>query len=92
MRMQDQPLQPQPARLRQFLKGWEVYDCPTMPARGVELSFELPAGKPVEVYALDRTYGLPLEGMFLLKSRQFTATPSGEGDVTVVSRRVQLNP
>jgi hypothetical protein len=46
----------------------------------------------VEVYALDRTYGLPLEGMFLLKSRQFTATPSGAGDVTIISRRVQLNP
>ena len=92
MRIQDQPMQPQPARLRQFLKGWEVYDCPTMPAKGVELSFELPAGKPVEVYAFDRTYGLPLEGMFLLKSRQFTATPSGQGDVTLVSRRVQLNP
>jgi hypothetical protein len=63
-----------------------------MPAKGVEISFELPAGKQVEVYALDRTYGLPLEGMFLLKSRQFTATPSGAGDVTIISRRVQLNP
>ena len=92
VRMQDQSIQPESVRVRQFLKGWEVYDCATMPAKGVEISFELPAGKPVEVYALDRTYGLPLEGMFLLKSRQFTATPSGEGDLTLVSRRVQLNP
>jgi len=92
VRIQDQPMPPELSRVRSFLNGWEVYDCPTMPAKGIEISFELPAGKPVEVYALDRTYGLPLEGMFLLKSRQFTATPSGAGDVTIISRRVQLNP
>jgi Peptidase family M28 len=92
VRIQDQTMQPESSRVRRFLNGWEVYDCPTMPTKGIEISFELPAGKQVEVYALDRTYGLPLEGMFLLKSRQFTATPSGEGDVTIVSRRVQLNP
>jgi hypothetical protein len=63
-----------------------------MPAKGVEITFTLPAGKPVEVYALDETYGLPLEGLFLVKARPFTATPSQDGDVTVVSRRVQLLP
>jgi hypothetical protein len=92
VRIQGQTMQPESPRVLRFLNGWEVYDCPTMPAKGIEISFELPAGKQVEVYALDRTYGLPLEGMFLLKSRQFTATPSGAGDVTIISRRVQLNP
>jgi hypothetical protein len=46
----------------------------------------------VEVYVLDVTYALPLEGMFLLKSRPLTATPFGEGDCTIASRRVQLLP
>jgi hypothetical protein len=63
-----------------------------MPSKGVEISFTLPPGKPFEVYAADQTFGLPLEGMFLLKSRPLTATPSQDGDVTVVSRRVQLIP
>jgi Peptidase family M28 len=90
--MQGQPVQSEDARIRRFLNGWDVYDCVTMSAKGVEMSFELPTGKPVEVYAMDRSYGLPLEGMFLLKSRGLTATPSGQGDVTMISRRVQLNP
>jgi hypothetical protein len=46
----------------------------------------------VEVDALDQTYALPLEGMFLLKSRPLTATRFSEGDLTIVIRRVQLNP
>jgi hypothetical protein len=58
----------------------------------VEVSFTLPVGKPVEVYVLDVTYALPLEGMFLLKSRPLTATSFGEGDCTIASRRVQLLP
>lgn len=90
--MQDQVVQPEAGRIRAFLNGWDVYDCVTIPAKGVEMSFELPVGKPVEVYALDRTYGLPLEGMFLLKSRPLTATPSGQGDVTITTRKIQLNP
>jgi hypothetical protein len=63
-----------------------------MSAKGIEISFTLPTGKPVEVYALDQTYALPPEASFLVKARPFTATPSQDGDVTVVSRRVQLLP
>ena len=79
-------------RVRLLRGGWSAFECVTMPARGVEISFALPAGKPVDVYAADRTYALPLEGMFLLKARPLTATPSQEGDVMLVSRRVQLIP
>ena len=61
-------------------------------AAGVEISFSLPAGKPVEVYAADKSYGLPDEGKFLINSRPLTATPSQDGDVTIVTRRVQLIP
>jgi hypothetical protein len=92
VRMEGEPVPPETERARQFLNGWSYFDCPTMPAKGIEISFTLPTGRPVEVYALDDTYGLPLEGLFLLKARPLTATPSQGGDVTVVSRRVQLLP
>jgi len=92
VRMEGEPLQPQGERERQFLNGWAYYSCATMPAKGVELSFTLPVGKPVEVYAVDKTYSLPLEGSFLLKARPLTATKSQDGDVTLVTRRVQLLP
>lgn len=88
----DDQLQPQTEKVRQFQNGWYAYDFYAMPAKGVEVSFTLPMGKPVEVYALDITYALPLEGMFLLKSRPLTATSFGEGDCTIASRRVQLLP
>ena len=79
-------------RLRKFLNGWSSYSCDTMPAKGVILSFTLPLGKPVDVYAVDKTFRLPDEGGFLLKARPLTATRSQDGDVTLVSRRVQLIP
>jgi hypothetical protein len=88
----DEPVQLQTEKVRQYQNGWYSYDFYAMPAKGVELSFTLPVGKPVEVYVLDVTYALPLEGMFLLKSRPLTATPFGEGDCTIASRRVQLLP
>jgi hypothetical protein len=90
--IEGQPLQPESESVRRFLNGWIAYDCVTMPAKGIEIRFHLPAGKPVQVYAVDRSYGLPAEGMPLLKSRPLTATQVQDGDVTVVSRRVQLNP
>jgi hypothetical protein len=92
VRAADEPVQPQTDRVRQSENGWYSYDFYAMPAKGVEVSFTLPVGKPVEVYVLDVTYALPLEGMFLLKSRPLTATPFGEGDCTIASRRVQLLP
>jgi hypothetical protein len=64
----------------------------TMPAKGIEMQFELPLGKPVEIYVLDLSYLLPLEGMFVVKSRPLTATSYQQGDVTILTRRVQLNP
>lgn len=92
VRMGGLPLQPETERYRRYLNGWSAYSCPAMPAAGVEMSFSVPSGKPVEVSAIDQTYGLPPEGAFLLKSRPLTATPSQDGDVTIVSRRVQLLP
>ena len=63
-----------------------------MPAAGVEITFSVPMGKSVEVSVLDESYGLPGEGTFLLHTRPLTATPSDKGDVTMVTRRLQLLP
>jgi hypothetical protein len=92
VRVEDVPVPPETPRAREFLNGWFAYACPSMPARGVEMSFVLPIGKPVVVTVTDHSYGLPAEGTFLVKARPLTAARSGEGDVTVLSRRVELNP
>ena len=89
---QNEPVQPESEKIRREVNGWYVFDFSAMPAKGVELGFTLPAGKAVEVYALDATYSLPLEGLFLLKARPLTAVPYGSGDRTIISRRVELLP
>lgn len=92
VRMEDVTVPPETERVRSYFGGWYVYACPSMPARGVELSFELPVGKPVTVIVVDHSYGLPDVGAFLTNARPLTTVPSGEGDLTVATRRVQLNP
>ena len=92
VRLEGEPVQPKTERIRQYFNGWEFFDCPAIPAKGIEINFALPTGKPVEVYAVDVKYGLPAEGAFLLNARPLTATQSQDGDVTIVSRRVQLLP
>jgi hypothetical protein len=86
------PQQAPVPRVRAYLHHWSMYSCTTMPAAGIEIAFSLPMGKSMEVFVLDESYGLPAEGMFLLHARPLTATPSESGDVTIVTRRVQLLP
>jgi len=86
------PVQAESGRGLPSFNGWTAYECVTMPTEGVLISFTLPIGKSVEVYVVDRSYGLPADGTFLLKARPLTATPSQDGDVTIVSRSVQLIP
>jgi hypothetical protein len=83
---------PESETIRRELNGWFVYSCETIPAKGIEIRFTLPPGKAVHVDAVDTSFTLPLEGMFLLKSRPFPATPYGDGDRTVVVRHVELLP
>jgi Peptidase family M28 len=92
VQIQDEPIPHKADRVLRYFNGWDLYRCMTMPAKGIEIKFELPLGKPVEVYVLDLSYGLPLEGMFMTKSRPLTATPFSQGDVTILTRRVQLIP
>ncbi|HTZ99266.1 MAG TPA: M28 family peptidase [Candidatus Aquilonibacter sp.] len=91
-RVGGQALPPEDPRIRQYFNGWAMYRCDSMPAGGVEIDFSLPVGRPVEVSVADESYGLPADGDFLLKARPLKATPSQDGDITVVSRRVQLLP
>jgi len=86
------PVAPQTQRQHSTLNGWAMYACLAMPEQGVEISFSLPTGKPIEISAIDQTYGLPLEGQFLLKARPLTASPANAGDITIVTRRVRFFP
>jgi hypothetical protein len=86
------PQQAQTQRMRTYRHHWTGYSCATMPAAGVEISFLVPQGKTIEVFALDESYELPPEGAFLLHARPLTARPSQSGDVTIVFRHVQLLP
>jgi hypothetical protein len=92
VRMEGLPVAPKTERARRYFNGWDYYGCLTTPAKGIEITFQIPTGKSFELYALDRTYGLPPDGSFLLKARPLTAIPYSDGDMTVLSRRVQLIP
>jgi hypothetical protein len=92
VRIQGHPVAPENPRVHRLLNGWTAYSCAGLPTAGVNMTFTLPSGKMVEVTAIDRSYGLPSVGAFLSNARPLTATPSQDGDVTVVSRRVQLFP
>ncbi|HEX5424678.1 MAG TPA: M28 family peptidase [Candidatus Acidoferrales bacterium] len=78
--------------LSAYLNGWTSYGCDTIPSNGVTLSFTLPVGKPITVFVIDKSFGLPPDGKSLLAARPKTATASQDGDVTLVSRRVELIP
>jgi len=93
VRIEGQPLLSGSAGEKGLVRiGAGVYRCVTMPPAGVEVTFSLPIGKPVKVSVADESYGLPPEGAFLANSRPLKATPSQDGDVTIVSRHVELIP
>jgi hypothetical protein len=92
VRIEGLPVAPKTDQMRRNANGWSYYGCRTTPAKGIEISFQLAMGNPIEVYVVDRTSGLPSEGSFLLKARPFTAVPYSVGDLTVLTRRVQLIP
>ena len=92
VRIAGQPVPNESAGVRRYYNGWTKYSSPTMTMNGIEISFTAQVGKPIEVIAADQSYSLPDEGAFLLHARPLTATPSQNGDATIVTRRVQLLP
>lgn len=75
-----------------YTHGWHAYACDTLPSGGIEMQFTLPSAKPVTILLLDKSFGLPPEGIFLEKARPETSIASQDGDVTIVSRTLLLKP
>ena len=62
----------------------------SLPAAGVEFSFEAAGRVPVAVQVFDQSYDFP--GQTLQHARPSNATSSQDGDTTVVHRTVSLDP
>ena len=45
VQVEGQAVSPESERLRRELNGWYAYSCETIPAKGIEIRFTLPAGK-----------------------------------------------
>lgn len=79
-----------PLRLRTEADGGHSVTIKALPAAGGELCFAAPARASVAVQLLDRSYDFPRLGRYLQEARDTAATPSREGDVSVVQRTVHL--
>lgn len=78
------------SRLLRYTHGWWIYRCLDTSSEGIDVQFTLPGTKPISLFLLDESYGLPPEGAFLRSARPATATQIQNGDATVVSRYVTL--
>lgn len=77
-------------RLLNYTHGWRIYRCVDTPPEGIEMKFSLASVKPVSLFLLDESYGLPPEATLLKSARPPTATQIQNGDTTVVLRHVTL--
>lgn len=75
-------------KARRHPSPWRAYTCATLPREGVEVEIVFSSSSPVEAFLLDSSPGLPSGGGVLQRARPAEAAPSGEGDVSIVSRRV----
>ncbi len=78
------------SRMLNYTHGWKIYRCVDTPPEGIDMDFWLAGTKPVSVFLMDESYGLPPEGAFLRSARPATATQIQSGDATIVSRNVTL--
>ncbi len=69
--------------------GATLVDFVSLPAGGVEFSFEAPGRSAMAVQVFDQSYDFP-EGQVLQRARPPNAISSQNGDVTVVHRTVSL--
>jgi len=79
-----------PLRLRTEDDAVRSVTIMTLPAAGGELSFETPRDASVSLQLLDKSHEFPRPGRFLQEARGAAATPSREGDVSVIFRTVHL--
>ena len=79
-------------RLLRYTHGWQPYKCLSLPPEGIEMRFTLPSAKPVGLFLLDESFGLPQQGAFLQRARPATAVPIQNGDTAAVTRHFTLKP
>jgi hypothetical protein len=79
------------SRFLNWTHGWRIYRCVDTPPEGIDMDLSLASTKPVSVFLLDESYGLPPEGTFLRRARPATTTQIQNGDTTVVERHVTLS-
>jgi hypothetical protein len=72
------------------MRGWRFCDVPTLDPGGVEIKFSVSSSSPIELYIGDQSYSLPPEGLAIARARLADTVTSQDGDVTLVTRRVQL--
>lgn len=90
--MQGQAIPELAPRLLRYTHGWRPYTCLGLTPEGVEMRFTLPNAKPVALFLLDQSFGLPQQGAFLQRARPATAVPIQNGDAILVTRHVTLKP
>ena len=61
-----------------------------LPPEGISIRFRTPA-RPTEVVLVDRSPGLPAEGLALAAARPAEAAPNQNGDSTLVQRRIRVD-
>ena len=84
------PVGPITARWLAWSGGWRVLSCLTTPPEGIEVEIVAAGDAPLELYLGDRSRRLPAGGERLVRARGASGVPSGDGDATVVTRRVRL--
>ncbi|MHB8486258.1 MAG: M28 family peptidase [Candidatus Acidiferrales bacterium] len=88
--MQGQVIPELAPRLLRYTHGWRMYTCSSLSAEGVDMQFTLASAKPVQLFLLDESFGLPPQGAFLQQARPATTVPIQDGDTTLVTRHVTL--
>ncbi len=78
--------------LQHAMPGWRFCEIPTVYASGVEMKFTVLGASPVKIYLGDKSFSLPPEGLAIVSARPADAIASQDGDVTLVTRRVKLEP
>jgi hypothetical protein len=73
-----------------WANGWQAAYIQTMPVGGLDVKFILAPTGPVAVDLVNFVYGLPETGRLLERERSRSAVPSNIGDITMVSKTIEL--
>jgi hypothetical protein len=82
---------PPVAKLARWFGGHAVHRFPARPG-GTEVSLRVEGAPPLEVVIADSSPGLPASAREVVHARDEVAVPVQEGDVTLLTRRLRLEP